>query len=200
MPMNRSHDHFQGGIENYNLGLLPQAKMCFLDCIQCDPGHAEALNLLGLVCYRRQEFAELKYYEEAKSYFFQAIDIAPLYPDPYSNLGNLFSDCFLWDDAVRCYKQALTLNPFFAEACFNLALVLEKKYYHIEAVYYYQQTLKMRPAYLKAHQRLAELLIAQQRLDEGREHSQEAVRLRPQQKCYYINTPFWTAPAYKGLF
>jgi tetratricopeptide (TPR) repeat protein len=226
--MNRIQKDFLGGIENYQLGLLPQAKMMFLDCIKASPRHAEAHNLLGIVCHRKKEYHEalrylktaiclkpdiacycnnagvtahaLRSYESAKNYFNRAINLNSAYPDPYSNLGNVFSDLFLFDNAVFCYKRAMTLKPDFAEACFNLALCLERKQYVIEAIYYYQQTLKIRPDHLKTHQRLSILLPGQNRHNEAREHKKEVNHLYPQQKPFFMNTPMFMAPDYPGLF
>ena len=226
--MNRIQQDFIGGIENYNLGLLPQAKLMFLDCIKQAPGHAEAHNLLGMTCFRRKEYREamqyltkacelqpneifyynnagvvayaLKDYQKAKTLFLTAIKFNPAYPDPYNNLGNLLSDLLLFDEAVKFYKQALTLNPGFAQACFNLALALEKRHYDIEAIFYYQQTIKIKPDYLKAHQALTRLLPDYQGTDQAQEHRQEVAHLLPLQPRFYIHTPFWTPPDYKGLF
>jgi tetratricopeptide (TPR) repeat protein len=225
--MNQTQKDFLGGIENYRIGLLPQAKMMFLDCIKDSPRHAEAHNLLGIVCHRRKEYRQafrylktaialkpgvaaycnnagvtahaLGYHDHAKAFFHRAIALNPVYPDPYNNLGNVFLDLFLFDDAVLCYKKALTFKPDFAEACFNLALCLERKQYFIEAIYYYRQTLKIRPDHLKSHQRLADLLPGQNRSDEAREHQAEAEHLYPQQKPFFINTPTFMPSDYSGL-
>jgi protein O-GlcNAc transferase len=120
--MERSQKDFLGALENYKLGLLPQAKLLLQSSVKGDPRHAEAYNLLGVVCYQRREFqeslqylqralalkpAEVNYYnnagvtahalgqyEAAQTYFRRALDLNPEYHDPYNNLGNLLKDLF----------------------------------------------------------------------------------------------------------
>lgn len=225
--MNRSRKDFMGGIEHYKLGLLPQAKMLLRDCIESDSRHAEAHNLLGIICYQCEEYADslvwlqlainlnplepnylnnagvaahaLQRHEEARTYFLRAMEITPEYHDPYNNLGNLLRDLFRFDEAILHFKQALNLKADFAEACFNLAMTLELKGHSIEAIFYLQQTIKMAPDHMQAHEQLARLLPKQMKHDEAADHASHAQWLGPRQKLFYKEMPVWTAPNYKGL-
>jgi hypothetical protein len=45
--MDRSRKDFLGAIENYKLGLLPQAKLLLKSCVKGDPRHAEPTTCWG---------------------------------------------------------------------------------------------------------------------------------------------------------
>ena len=51
----------------------------------------------------------------------EAININPLFPDAYSNMGNTYKDMGKFDEATGCYERALEINPKFADAHCNLA-------------------------------------------------------------------------------
>src|SRR5690606_29967116 len=69
-------------------------------------------------------------YVESIPYFQKAIDMDPLYPDPYNNIAVVYAHIGQVDRAIESLKQVLRINPYHAEGYNNIAsFFLQKKDY-----------------------------------------------------------------------
>lgn len=49
--------------------------------------------------------------DEAYAFVRSAIEEDPMYSEAYNNLGVLYRDEGLIDDAIKCYEKCLAINP-----------------------------------------------------------------------------------------
>ena len=72
--------------------------------------YAPTLNNLGLLRERQ------KRYDEAISFFDQAIRLRPKFMEPYKNLADTYAEMDRQDDADREYRMAVALAPLSTDA------------------------------------------------------------------------------------
>ena len=103
------------------------------------PGHAQALNEIGVLLYRKEQVSE------AKLYFQQAVDADAKFVRALTNLGACFNEEKDNANAVRCYRRALALEPAMLDAWGNLAKAWTESEEHELAVYAYQRAIELNP-------------------------------------------------------
>jgi len=88
------------GLEDYDA-----ARACAEQVLAMNSGHARALNLVGILAYRRNDrnFAE--------KHFKQAIASDPGYGEPYTNLATLQLEAEHTDEALEYFERAFILSP-----------------------------------------------------------------------------------------
>lgn len=69
----------------HGAGRLKLAKRFYLEILKINPGHANALNNLGVICLVEKDF------EEAENYFAKALKLNSGSVDPYYNLACLYA-------------------------------------------------------------------------------------------------------------
>ncbi len=79
------------------------------------PDDYYAINKLGVAFVNDGKISE------AKECFYRAIEIAPNFVPPYSNIGNLYTEEGRYEEALMWYKKALEIDPNFVSARTNLA-------------------------------------------------------------------------------
>jgi predicted O-linked N-acetylglucosamine transferase (SPINDLY family) len=133
-------------------GRFRQAELLYRQLLQQSPRHADALHMLGILCYqteRAAEAAELiaqaialeprnadmlinhgltlraagKHHEALKSYE-RAMLLTPKDLILQNNLGNLYQELGRFEDAVACYRRVLRVHPSEAEVRDALGHVL----------------------------------------------------------------------------
>jgi len=143
------------------------------------PGHAVALNMLGVVALQRNDLATgtellrqaiaqqpnfagahlnlgnamrlLQRPAEALVCYDRAIALQPDSADAYSNRGVALAELARFDEAAASYQQALDLAPHHPNARFNLGNVLAALGRHTEALASYDQALVHQPNHPQLH-------------------------------------------------
>jgi predicted TPR repeat methyltransferase len=133
----------------------------------------EALHLLGLVRFQRQDLAE------ALRLVARAVQVAPNYVDAWRNLGNLFLDSSTPDRAEECFRNVLKLAPFDIAARGNLAMLLERAERFDDAIVELQTLRRTAPTEVMALNLLAKLLRQTRRHAEEVEVARNLVHLSP---------------------
>src|SRR5262249_47422058 len=82
-------------------GNLPKAEAIYRQILQVDPGHADALHLLGVMAGQAGKK------DQAIRYIRQAIRARPGEPAFHYNLGKALQDQGYWPEAIMEYRQAL---------------------------------------------------------------------------------------------
>ena len=77
--------------------------------------------------------------------FKNALRIYPDFAMAHSNLGLVFLNKGLWDDAIAEFRKAIKLNPEIAEAHYNLGIALNKKGLTKDAIKAYEGFIKYAP-------------------------------------------------------
>ena len=98
-------DAIELAVKHHQGGHLRQAEQIYLQILEAEPEHADALHLLGVIATQRGQF----------DYAVQRIECAvarnPGQPAYYGNLGNAYAGLGRSDDAIRNYERALALSP-----------------------------------------------------------------------------------------
>jgi len=149
---------FQQAIEFHQAGHLPQAETCYLQILQIDPHHLDALHLLGLLAH------ELGRNELAVELIGKALALQPDFVEAHSNIGLALKELGKLDEAAGHYRKALSLRPDYAEVHSNLGIVLQVQGKLDEAAASYRKALSLQPYFAEAHNHLGLVLQTQDKL------------------------------------
>jgi protein O-GlcNAc transferase len=194
-------------LQLHQAGNFQQAETIYLQILQMDPRHAEALNYLGLIAQQVGQSALAVDYlqrsvaiepsnpryhanlglayqalgnlDRATSSCREALRLQPDFCDAHNNLANALSQQGKLDEAVASYHRALAINPNHAAIHYNLAAALASLGMVDEAAASYRQALLLNPNYLKAHLNLGILDLDQARPQQAIDHFQHCLRLDP---------------------
>jgi cytochrome c-type biogenesis protein CcmH/NrfG len=107
-------------LAHHRAGQLAEAERLYLQVLDVDPNHADALHLLGMVAFQGGDL------DRAALTIRQAIALHPTAASYHSNLGNVLQAQDKLDEAAASYRQALVLRPDLAETHVNLGYVLQQ--------------------------------------------------------------------------
>jgi Tfp pilus assembly protein PilF len=97
----------------------------------------------------------------------------------HDNLGNIFAQQGLVDEAIRQYRETLQIKPDSVEAHNNLGNALLKKARVDEAITHFQNALQINPDYVNAHVNLGIALLQKGKVDEAIIQYQKALQINP---------------------
>lgn len=194
-------------LAHYRAERLVAAESLCRRIIAVDPGHADGLHLLGVICHRtgRHESAidligraialapltapyhanlaaalrAMRRLDEAVAASSRAIAMQPDFAAAHYNLGNALKDQGKLAAAAAAYERALALKPDFADAHYNLGLVRRKEGKLGPAIAAYRRALALRPEHAEAYNDLGNALHDGGKLDEAATAYERALALRP---------------------
>lgn len=153
----------------HRAGELARARALYEQIIERDPGHADALQFLGLACFQGGDG------EQAVALIRRAIAQKPRVAPYHDNLGSVLESTGALDEALDAYLEATRLSGEDAERSFNMGVVLNRLGRHVEAEMAYRKAIDLAPGDGGFHYNLANLLKAEGRLEEAVGHYQQAV-------------------------
>lgn len=163
----------RSAFEQYNNGNIEQAEAICKKILKKKHSNVDALNLLGMISYLKQDYsASADYIETALRYDTSNFQLL-------NNLGTAYKAEKKLDDAINCYRKALLLNPLSAAANNNLGSVLQEKRDVDGAMECYQAALRLDPQYADAYFNLGTALRVKGRIDEAIAHYQKALHFNP---------------------
>ncbi|HEX4071911.1 MAG TPA: tetratricopeptide repeat protein [Planctomycetaceae bacterium] len=130
--------------ESHQAGDLGRAEAICRDLLRVDPRHADALHLLGVVAFQRDEKVA------AADFIGQAIDADRRRPEYHNSLGNVYRTLGRPADAIEEFREALRLKPNFSIAYNNLGIALADCGQNRGAVACFEQALQLDPRNLQA--------------------------------------------------
>lgn len=154
-------------------GQLAQAQALYLNVLQIEPRHADALHLLGVIA------VQTKNPQAAVELIGRAIILNPNDAAFYSNLGNALKELEQLDAAVDRYDKALALKPDYAEAWYNRADALIKLLQLDAAVESYDKAITLNPGYVKAYSDRGNALMELGQLGAAIESYDKAIAIKP---------------------
>jgi tetratricopeptide (TPR) repeat protein len=200
---------------HHQAGQLSDAERSYREILAIDPGHADALHLLGLIAYQARDYMgavplirkailsnpqAAPYYshlglslhmlgelEEAVAAYEQGLKLDPEFAEVHNNLGNLLQAQGKLDAAVSCYQRALAIKPDYAEACSNLGNALTAQGKLDEAVRVCERALAINPTSAEACNNLATALRAQGDVTNAILRYREAIALREDYVAAHFN-------------
>jgi tetratricopeptide (TPR) repeat protein len=201
------NDEMANALRSHQRGDLRQATLSYRAILARDPGHADALHMLGLVALR------LGKNQDAVELIGRAAVLIPDSAAIHANLGEAYRAGGQLDQAARCCRSALRLQPDYPEAANNLGLVLLAQEDTPAAIGQFRAAIRLQPGCSLYHNNLGnalrvagdtegalaefrraveldacsaealgnlgQLLLEKGEREEALSHCREAVRLRP---------------------
>lgn len=198
---------FAQGLARHRAGELKQAESIYRAVLARDPGHADALHLLGLIA------SENGNHQTAAALIVRAIQLKGPEPVYCANLGVALSREGKSAQAIACYRQALRGNPSDAETWarlgraefglgnfesatdafersidrtpgdaevrYELATAFRARGLMEPAEQQYRRAVELQPEFVEAHFELGNLLYAVGRHEEASEVYRRTTALRP---------------------
>ena len=206
---------FDWALRHRQAGQLQQAEQLCRQILARQPGHAEALLLLGGMAYQggrndlavellRQVIAlDPRHFEahnnlgvalrdqgqldEAIAVCRQAIALKPSSPEAHFNLGNALSDKGQFDKAIAAFHQAIALDPHPPVTHNNLGNALWARGEFDAAIAAYLQAIALKPDYSDAYSNLGHALHSKGQLDESIVAYRRAMALSPDSAWIHSN-------------
>ncbi len=168
--MNEVVDKYQEAVEYFDQNNFLKAEEIFVELLNENDNHFDALNYLGIIKLHNGKFREaailfqkaleidpfhsvtiynlgltfqnLGEYEKAETNYNTLLEIAPEHIDAINNLGiiNLQRDKII--DAEKLFLHILELEPKHSDALINLGNIKFKQELYIEAISYYKKAIK----------------------------------------------------------
>jgi len=188
-------------------GRLPEAEAIFQEVLRLEPHHATCLHGLGLIAFRRLDWAKavdllqraVRYNPdnasahahlaaalqnngqpyEALEHFVRALASCPDEPEAHHYRGMTLRALGRLEEAAEHYRRALELRHHYPEAHAALGVVLIDQGRHAEAIAHCEQALALRPDYVDAHLNCGTALTHEGRIDEAVACFQRVLALKP---------------------
>jgi tetratricopeptide (TPR) repeat protein len=195
------------GLEHHRRGELDAARAAYTRVLAAEPGHFDALHLLGVVAAQigqpelavrmialalqvrpespealnslAQALIALGKPDAAEEALRQALALAPAYTDALMNLGGLLLDLERNSEALHVLSQARRVAPRNAGILNNLGNAWRKLDCPQEAEQAFRAVLRESPFHLQAMLNLGHLLLEREGVDEALALLQEAARNAP---------------------
>jgi tetratricopeptide (TPR) repeat protein len=197
---------FEDAYAHLRAGRFAEAEALLRRMVAARPGHAEALEMLGVVIAqggrpsealewldraiaqrpeaagprhnRAQALFALGRVAEARTELERAVETQPDLHAAWNLLGSVLA---AQGDAraEQAYRRALTLKPDHPETHYNLGVLFLERGRLDEAIACNRKAVTLRPGFVAAHNNLANALRARGRVDEALAHYAKAVELEP---------------------
>jgi predicted O-linked N-acetylglucosamine transferase (SPINDLY family) len=151
----------RAGFARHEAGELDLAEAHYRKALEQNPKHADALHLLGLVCYQQGKFTL------AIELIGRALPELHDLPEAHLNLGNALREVGQLPEAIDSYQRAIALDPDYGMAHSNLARALNDQGLFKAGLESSRRAVALIPDFLGAHVNCADALI-------GLEHVAEA--------------------------
>ena len=202
-------------VQRHRAGQLWEAEQLYRRILQAQPGHADALHLLGLVVSRAGRPGEavdlirraiaadssiadywidlgmildlMGRLDETITAYRQAIALRPDSPEAHNNLGNAMAASGCLDEALVELNTALSLRPDYSDALFNLGNIYQQLGRQNEAVECFSRATSLRPDWAPAYNNLGTALCDLGRPEEGIAAYRHALALSPKEAGIHLN-------------
>ncbi|MCL4791753.1 MAG: tetratricopeptide repeat protein [Gammaproteobacteria bacterium] len=189
-------------------GQLDLAEPLYRELLRLQPGHGDALHLLGVLRYQQRDpvaavqlieaalkiipdnihartglglaLLRLNRYEEALASLDQALAIKPDFADALTRRGDALLGLGRQGDALASYNRSLRYRPNDPETLNNRAAILIELGRLTEAMNSLDQALAIAPGYLEALHNRATALIALKRHAEALTCCDQALAIQPE--------------------
>ena len=161
------------GLKLHRSGDLTRAAEKYTRVLRIDPGHGEALHLMGFLEQQRGRVPE------SVAFLERAVAANPRSAVYRGNLGSAYKLAGRRDDALAMYREAIRLKPDLADAHYNLGLALDEQGERAGAIACYQTALRYQPNSPEALNNLGNALSLERRFDEAEACFVKAISLQP---------------------
>jgi predicted O-linked N-acetylglucosamine transferase (SPINDLY family) len=203
---------FGAALQMHQSGRLAEAEAQYRRILAIQPGHFDALHLLGVIHHQRGEhiaairqidaaleinpaaaaahnnrgavLAKLSRHGEALESYDKAIALAPDYVDARFNRGNALQELRQFESALASYDGVVTLAPGHAVAFAKRGNVLNALLRYDEAAASYERAIALKPDYSEAFHNRGAALAALGRFADAIESYEGAIALKPDAEAF----------------
>jgi predicted O-linked N-acetylglucosamine transferase (SPINDLY family) len=172
---------FQNGLALLQQGNPEEADKLFLHAYQLDKNNVDALNLLGIRSYQKQDL------QSALNFLNQANLIAPNSAHTLSNLGLVHNALLEFTEALHFFNLAIQCDPNIPEAHNNRGNALKGLQRNAEAGSAYEKAIALRPLYAEALSNQGVLLLEAGGTDKAISLFEKAIEANPYFAIAYNN-------------
>jgi tetratricopeptide (TPR) repeat protein len=159
----KSIDLYRRGRDAFNDGRYDEARKSLVQLLSEGDNFADALNMMGVICYEEDE------YDEAKDYFRRALEVNPNYTEAGLNLAVAMNDTGEYPEGEAAFNLAYKtsgmkegeVDPYIKGRLSNLHADLGEIYHGMglfeDALREYGLAIKLRPAFPDIRTRLGVL-------------------------------------------
>jgi tetratricopeptide (TPR) repeat protein len=151
---------YEAGLGHLQAGRPLDAQMCCERALVLDPGHADTLQLMGLLSL------QAKQYDAAIEWIGRA-DRADPEPDYLASLATALEQQGLHEEALKAFDKAVQNRPDDAELRTRLGDVLVRLQRPDQAIPHFDSALKLNPRYWYAAYNRALVRLQSQRFEEA---------------------------------
>ncbi|HSA01583.1 MAG TPA: tetratricopeptide repeat-containing glycosyltransferase family protein, partial [Candidatus Paceibacterota bacterium] len=192
-PIQETPADYQQAERLYREGQWRSAEALCRGLLTQDAGHADALNLLGLLARKARKE------HEAAGYFARAITRNPSRAAFYSNLGLSFVQTNDLDRAEESFRLALRLEPGNPDFQSNLGLVRFQSGEYGSAASIYRGVLAHQPDHACAHWNLSLVLLLLEDYEQGwKEYEWRLLLENYHGDLARMTRPLWRGEAFQG--
>ena len=136
---------YEAGLRQMRAGQYLDAQLCCQQALALDPGHADALHLMGLLCLNGGQ------YDHAVEWIARALKQDPK-PEYLYSLGTALRSLRRYDDALKAFDKAVQLKPDKAELWVAMGRALGELNRPADALLSFRHALMLNPGYWDAAQ------------------------------------------------
>jgi protein O-GlcNAc transferase len=160
------------GLAAHRAGRLLEAETIYSGVLRSNPGHFDALHMLGVVCLQTGRT------ERGVDLIRNAIALNAS-AEAHNHLGNGLRALQLFDEALSSYDAAIGLRPAYADAYYNRGVVLRQLQRSEQALASFDRAIALRPDDVKALASRADVLHACHRFMEALADTDRLITLMP---------------------
>jgi tetratricopeptide (TPR) repeat protein len=174
-------DRFMQGVALHQQLQLADAERIYIEVLQHQPNHFDALHLLGVIAIQTKRTVR------GTELIAKAIGLNPKVAAAHSNLGNALRDLKRPEDALASYDRAIALKPDSADAYNNRGLALRDLKRPEDVLASYDKVIALNPDYAEAHNNRGIALRDLKRPEDALANHDRAIALKPDYADAYYN-------------
>jgi tetratricopeptide (TPR) repeat protein len=200
-------DKFMQGVALHQQLKLADAERIYIEVLQRQPDHFDALHLLGVIAIQTKQtvrgielitkaiglnakvaaahsnlgnaLRDLRHPEEALASYDSAIALKPDNAETHYNRGLALQDLKRPEDALASYDKAIALKPDFADAYNNRGVALRDLKRPEDMLASYDKVIALKPGYAEAHNNRGIALRYLKRPEDALASHDRAIALKP---------------------
>jgi predicted TPR repeat methyltransferase len=165
---------FDQAIKDHIAGNLDSAEQHYNAILECDPGHLDAMHMLGMVAFQRG------HYEIAIKMLLQVLRKCPSSAAVLTNLGNIYVVNEQPDEAINVLKKAISIDPFASIAYNNLGNAYRLKGHCNQAISAYMRAIDLNHDFTDALANLGGVYYSEGKYDEAISYFDKTFKLNPE--------------------
>lgn len=162
-------------------GRFPEAEALYVQVLDVQPNHPDALHLLGLIAHHGGR------YERAVELIDKALEVNPRNAEALSNRANILQELKRFQSALESSDKAILLNPNLAVAYNNRGNALQGLNQYQAALESYDKAILLSPDYAEAYSNRGNALLELKQYQAALESYDKVIRLNANHAKAYNN-------------